>query len=106
VAGTDAGWRFTPFDGLPEELVLMERGGMSALEAITSGTGGAAVALGIDGQVGTVRPGRAADLIAVAGNPLADLNRLRDLRLVLQGGQIRMADGALRPLGPPTGGPA
>jgi imidazolonepropionase-like amidohydrolase len=106
VAGTDAGWRFTPFDGLPEELVLMERGGMSALEAITSGTGGAAVALGIDGQVGTVCPGRAADLIAVDGNPLADLNRLRDLRLVLQGGRIRMADGALRPLGPPTGGPA
>jgi imidazolonepropionase-like amidohydrolase len=89
VAGTDAGWRFTPFDGLPLEMEMMQQGGMSALEAITAGTGFAAKAIGIDDKVGTLTPGLAADIIVVNGNPLDDLDRLRHLELVMQAGEIR-----------------
>ncbi len=94
VAGTDAGWRFTPFDGLPEELKLMHRGGMSTLEALNAATGASARTLGIDDQVGTLRPGLQADVLVVDGDPLEDLNRLHDIRLVFQGGEVRTAVGA------------
>lgn len=89
VAGTDAGWRFTPFDGLPLEMEMMQQGGMSTLEAITAGTGFAAKAIGIDDTVGTLTAGLAADIIVVKGNPLDDLDRLRHLELVLQAGIAR-----------------
>ena len=64
VAGTDAGWRYTTIEGMPLELELMQQGGMSALEAITAGTGLAARVLGIDDRVGTLRPGMVADVLA------------------------------------------
>jgi imidazolonepropionase-like amidohydrolase len=88
VAGTDAGWRFTPFDGLPLELELMYRGGMPTMEALVSATGFAAKVIGIDDKVGTLRKGLAADVIVVGGNPLDDLAKLRDLRLVMQTGKV------------------
>jgi imidazolonepropionase-like amidohydrolase len=93
IAGTDAGWRLTRFDDLANELYLMTEGGMSALEAIQSGTSYSAEVLGIADKVGTVKPGLIADIIAVAGDPLADLRKLRDVRLVLQGGTVRVAGG-------------
>ena len=93
IAGTDAGWRLTRFDDLPSELYLMTQGGMSALEAIRCGTSYTAEVLGIGDTVGTVRPGFTADIIAVAGDPLADLRKLHDVRLVLQGGTVRVAGG-------------
>jgi imidazolonepropionase-like amidohydrolase len=90
VAGTDAGWRFTAFEGLPLELELMQQGGFSAMEAIVAATGKAAEVIGIAEKVGTLKPGLAADVIVVAGNPLDDLKRLEDVRLVMQGGEIRV----------------
>jgi imidazolonepropionase-like amidohydrolase len=90
VAGTDAGWRYTTIEGMPLELELMRQGGMPALEAITAGTGLAARVLGIADTVGVLRPGMVADVIAVAGNPLDDLSLLGDVRLVMQGGAIRV----------------
>ncbi len=89
VAGTDAGWRFTPFDALIVEMEMIERGGASRMEAITAATGDAARAIGIDGEVGRIAPGLAADLIVVAGDPLADLDAFRDLELILQRGRRR-----------------
>lgn len=89
VAGTDAGWRFTPFDGLPFEMQLMHDGGMPNDEAITAGTGFAAQVIGIDDKVGTLKPGLAADVIVVGGDPTADLKALEDLRLVMQDGVVR-----------------
>ncbi len=87
VAGTDAGWRYTVIDGLPLELELMHQAGLSTLQAIAAGTGLAARVLGIEDRLGSLRPGMLADVIAVAGNPLDDLSRLSDVRLVLQGGR-------------------
>jgi imidazolonepropionase-like amidohydrolase len=89
VAGTDAGWRFTVIEGLPLEMELMREGGMSAMEAIVAGTGLAAKVIGIDDKVGTLAPGKLADVIVVGGDPLAELSRLSDVRMVMQAGQVR-----------------
>jgi imidazolonepropionase-like amidohydrolase len=89
VAGTDAGWRFTLIEGLPLEMELMREGGMSAMEAIVAGTGLAAKVIGIDDKVGTLAPGKLADVIVVGGNPLAELSHLSDVRMVMQAGQVR-----------------
>ena len=88
VAGTDAGWRYTPMDCLAMELALMHRGGMSAMDAIVSATGYAASVIGVADRLGTLKPGLAADLIVVPGNPLDDLAVLETPRLVMQAGRI------------------
>jgi imidazolonepropionase-like amidohydrolase len=94
VAGTDAGWRYTPFDALPIEIELMQRGGMPTLEAIAAGSGRAASVIGVDGKVGTVREGLEADIIAVEGDPLQNLDVLRNVRAILQGGRVHNPSGA------------
>lgn len=86
VAGTDAGWRFTPFDGLVRELELLHDAGMSAGDAIAAATSAAAAAMGIAGEVGALRGGLRADMIAVAGDPLEDLRVLRRPAMVMLGG--------------------
>jgi imidazolonepropionase-like amidohydrolase len=67
----------------------MQEGGMTTLAALAAVTGECARALGIDGEIGTLRPGMVADVIAVAGNPVADLRSLTDVRMVMQGGSVR-----------------
>ena len=88
VAGTDAGWRYTPMECLSMELALMHQGGMSAMDAIVSATGFAASVTGVGDQLGTLKPGLAADVIVVPGNPLDDLARLETPRLIMQAGKI------------------
>lgn len=94
VAGTDAGWRFTRFDDLPLEMELMQEGGMSAMDTIVAATGYAAQVIDIAHQTGSLKPGLAADILIVGGDPLADLAALRDVRLVMQAGIVKVADGA------------
>ncbi len=86
VAGTDAGWRFTTIDSLPLEMELMQVGGYSAMEVLVSATGRAAEVIGIADRTGTLTPGRLADVIVVDGDPLVNLDVLRDPRLILQAG--------------------
>lgn len=90
VAGTDAGWRFTRIDDLPLEIELMHEAGMTRLEAITAATGFAAEVMGVAGEIGALKPGLAADVLVVAGDPLADLGALRDVRLVAQAGKVKV----------------
>ena len=88
VAGSDAGWRFTGFDDFYEELVYLAQAGLPPLEAIHAATGRAAEACQLAGVIGTVAPGCVADLIAVVGDPVADLGSLRAPAPVLQGGTV------------------
>ena len=90
VAGSDAGWRYTGFDDFHEELIYLAQAGLSPLEAIHAATGRAAEACRLAGAVGTVAPGCVADLIAVAGDPLADLAALKTPAVVVQGGALRV----------------
>jgi imidazolonepropionase-like amidohydrolase len=89
VAGSDAGWGSSPFDALPEEVALLARAGMPPMSAIQAATSRAAAVMGREHEIGSVRPGLEADLIAVQGDPLADLAALRDLRLVMQAGAVQ-----------------
>jgi imidazolonepropionase-like amidohydrolase len=91
VAGTDAGWRYTPIEGLPLEMELMQEAGLPAMDVLVAATGRAADVIEIGDCVGTLTPGKLADVIAVPGNPLDSLGRLRDVRLVMQGGAVRVA---------------
>jgi imidazolonepropionase-like amidohydrolase len=86
IAGSDAGWRFSPFDALHRELELMAEAGWSARECLVAATGAAAAALGLEAETGTIRPGAAADLLAVDGRPDEDVAALRRVRLVMRAG--------------------
>jgi len=62
---------------------------MSTGQALTSATSTAAYALGLDDLIGTVEPGKLADLVVVAGDPLEDIGVLVDrerIHLVFQSG--------------------
>jgi imidazolonepropionase-like amidohydrolase len=71
------------------ELVRMAEGGLGAAEAIRAATEGSARALGLT-EIGTVEPGKLADLVVVDGDPLADIRVLTDpdrIWLVLREGR-------------------
>ena len=85
VAGNDAGWRYTRFDDFYKEIEHLHQAGMTTLEALHAATGRAAQACRLAHQIGTLAPGRVADLIAVRGDVLGDLTALRDPALVMQG---------------------
>ena len=81
--GTDSGNNsFMPFGELhaKEAEILVTYGGFSALEAISAATSGNAFAVGLEGQVGEISPGKLADVIVLKKDPVADIT-------VLQGGK-------------------
>jgi imidazolonepropionase-like amidohydrolase len=85
-------------DGVPvavHELLLMAEAGLTPLQALRTVSVNAGQLLGIGGHVGQVRPGYAADLIAVDASPLADITALRSVSLVVQAGRVIRDDRAL-----------
>ncbi len=70
------------------ELEIMVSYGMSPLRAIRSATTVAAELMGMEADVGTLSPGKYADIIAVEANPLEDIGVLRDVRFVMKGGVV------------------
>ena len=97
IGGTDAGWRFTPFDALPVEVGLLAEAGMTPAEAVSACTGQAAeYLLGAGAPIGRLAVGFEADLIGVKGNPLQDLSLLRSVRLVVRSGRIHRGPGDLQ----------
>ena len=93
VFGTDAG-RVVPGTNA-EEFDLMVQAGMEPMRAIQAATSVAAELLRRDDQIGAVRRGYQADLVAVAGNPLDDVKVLQDVRFVMKAGTIvKQPDGS------------
>lgn len=66
--------------------------GMKPAEALQSGTIGAATLMGWQDRVGSVEPGKFADLVAVIGNPLADITELEHTKFVMKGGMVSRND--------------
>lgn len=87
-AGTDAGFQRLPHGELVSELQIYRTLGMSAHDAIIAATKTAANLLQIGDLVGTVEPNKVADLLVVDGDPLFDLESLRNIRLVMKEGKI------------------
>jgi len=70
------------------EFVLMVKYGMKPLAAIQAGTGNAAKLLGWQGRIGALKPGYWADIVAVPGDPVADITALQHVSFVMKGGAI------------------
>jgi imidazolonepropionase-like amidohydrolase len=89
IAGSDAGspgvWEA---GGVLGELGCFLHAGLAPQAALERATRGAAEALGIGHLVGSIAPGKCADLLVVGGNPLASLDALRDVKLVVRDGTI------------------
>jgi imidazolonepropionase-like amidohydrolase len=84
--GTDAGP--FPHGTQAKEFEYMVRYGMSPAQAILSSTHMAAVLMGWQDEIGTVEKGKYADIVAVSGNPLADITELERVKFVMKGGQV------------------
>jgi imidazolonepropionase-like amidohydrolase len=85
VVGTDA---VDDFGDYALGLELLVKAGMTPTEAIIAGTQRAAEAIGLGDAIGTLSPGRIADLIVVAGDATVELSGLRKPRLVMQAGRV------------------
>jgi imidazolonepropionase-like amidohydrolase len=70
------------------EFELMVKYGMTPLAALQAGTLNGAKVLGWDGQIGALKPGYFADIIAVPGDPLRDISVLKHVSFVMKGGVI------------------
>jgi imidazolonepropionase-like amidohydrolase len=86
VFGTDAG--VYPNGDNARQFVTMVKWGMTPMQAIQAATANAAEALGRQADVGAIAVGRYGDLIAVAGDPLADVSKLQSVAFVMKGGEI------------------
>jgi imidazolonepropionase-like amidohydrolase len=84
--GTDAG--VSKHGRNADEFELMVKHGMPAGAAIVAATTGAATLLGVSKDVGSLEPGKAADIIAVSGDPLADVTVLKSVGFVMKGGKV------------------
>ena len=79
---------------MPYAVAMATWTGRSATDALTAATARAGEAVGLGGEVGVLRPGAAADVLAVNGDPTVDVDALVDVVAVYRAGQ-RVA-GALR----------
>jgi imidazolonepropionase-like amidohydrolase len=67
---------------------LVKRAGMSPARALQSGTIVNAEVMGWQGQIGSITKDKFADLVAVSGDPLADISELQRMKFVMKGGKI------------------
>jgi len=85
--GTDVGgfdWGINPAIEFP----LMVKYGMTPAQAIRSATTTAAELLGMQNDLGSIAPGKYADVVAVKGDPLADISLLQKIDFVMKGGEV------------------
>lgn len=85
--GTDAGgfaWTENP----AKEFAYMVKWGMTPAQALHSATTAAAELLGWSDQVGSIEAGKFADIVAVPGDPLADVSQLEKVDFVMKGGKV------------------
>jgi imidazolonepropionase-like amidohydrolase len=92
--GTDAA--VGPHGANAEELALMVDHGMTPAATLRAATAGSAALLGIDKLTGTLEAGKEADVIAVAGDPLADIRQMKKVILVMKGGKLYLDPSAQR----------
>jgi imidazolonepropionase-like amidohydrolase len=102
-AGTDSIGVDAPgtLPNIHEELrLLVEQAGLTPLEAITAATLNGARAIGVEERLGTIAPGKAADLVVLSADPTADIRNTREIVWVFRGGRrfppLREAPGMAR----------
>jgi imidazolonepropionase-like amidohydrolase len=88
--GTDSG--VSAHGDNAQEFALLVRAGMTPLQAVQAATVVAAEHLQLAHEIGSLKPGKAADLIAVDGDPLADVRTLERVRFVMRAGEVHKED--------------
>ena len=89
--GSDMCWYYpgkTRGEASTAALVKLRAAGMPALDVIRAVTSNAAEALGWQDRIGAIEPGKFADIVAVAGDPLADVTELERVPFVMKGGKV------------------
>lgn len=84
--GTDQG--VGPHGENAREFIYMVEAGMPPMKALQSATLEAARLLGVDNDLGTLEPGKLADIVAVPGDPLADISVMTQVHFVMKAGKI------------------
>ena len=84
--GTDAG--VCAYGTSGKQFAFMVKYGMTPMQAIQAATSNAADLLGHSSEIGSLKPGKYADIIAVAGDPLADIRLLENVKFVMKDGKI------------------
>ena len=84
--GTDSG--VSTHGENAREFVYMVEAGMKPADAILAATRNAADLLGASDRVGSIQPGRYADIVGVAGDPFADITEMQRIRFVMKGGKV------------------
>ena len=85
-AGGDTGVFSHGANAREEELMVAY--GLAPARVLTIATAGNAAVLGLADKLGAIRPGLAADLVAVDGDPTQDITALERVRLVMEGGAV------------------
>ncbi|HEX8713625.1 MAG TPA: amidohydrolase family protein, partial [Terracidiphilus sp.] len=75
-------------DFLPNEFAAMVKGGLTPIEALQAATAHAAELLGLSSEIGSLEPGKAADIIAVPGDPTKDIQAMKTVVFVMKAGKI------------------
>jgi imidazolonepropionase-like amidohydrolase len=90
-AGSDMGWYFpgkTRGQASVSRFPVLHQAGMTSLDVIRAITSNAAEMLGWQDRIGSIEPGKFADLIAVAGDPVGDITELERVRFVMKDGNV------------------
>jgi imidazolonepropionase-like amidohydrolase len=98
IFGTDAGVYPNGYNA--RQFATMVKWGMTPMQAIQAATANAAEALGRAADVGAIAVGRYGDLIAVEGDPLADVARLQSVAFVMKGGDVMKGSADAKSRGP------
>lgn len=93
--GTDAGVGDHGKNG-HEFTLMVQWGGLTPMQSIVAGTMSAARLLGWDARLGTLAAGKLADIVAVPGDPLADITTMERPQFVMKGGAVYRGDPAQR----------
>jgi imidazolonepropionase-like amidohydrolase len=94
-AGTDMSWHYpgkTRGQTSVGRFPTLHEAGMPSLDVIRTITTSAAEMLGWQDRIGTIEPGKFADIIAVAGDPIADIAELERVKFVMKDGQVVLND--------------
>ncbi|MGA8617439.1 MAG: amidohydrolase family protein [Candidatus Sulfotelmatobacter sp.] len=89
--GTDAG--VCPYGTSGKQFAFMVKYGMTPMQAIQAATSNAADLLGHSTEIGSIKPGKFADLIAVTGDPLKDISVLGNVEFVMKDGKVYKSAG-------------
>ena len=87
VTGTDSGFGEVSFNRISKEMGLFVEAGMGVMQAIVTATSGAAEALGLGDIIGTLEPGKEADVAVFRGEPHRNVNDITQVEAVFQAGR-------------------